>query len=473
MAGIGFRLNKLLRSEDLTSKLGGAAASVLLSTGPWLCTILSIASISMIAHGKTDPSMQNVFRILINYTYVASLIGFSFVEMVSTRYIADAIYLRKERIIPSLYTLLTVGVFIFSAALAALFLSGTDLDWRIRIVTAALLAAVTAVWCAMIYLSACKEHLHITFTFIIGMASAIGFAYLFGNYFALGAQGHLMGFAVGQMGIAVALGYRIFKEFGTGYILPKDYPAFCWNHRVFIAIGVFYAGAIWVDKIIFWISPETGEKVAPMFYKSSAYDTGLFLSYLFVVPSMAYFMVQMETAFYSSYRRFFSMIENKAPLHLIDEGRKDLVRTLRRTIFGMVIFQGFVTTLALIFSEHLVKWIGIPALFGTVFRYGLIASAVHVFLLFTNILTLYFDLPRVVARNYFIFFLLNGVFAYLSTRMDYRFHGLGYVLAAWISLLVSVLSLNRIMKDLKFVIFMKQPMTKTAMSLESEGFNLK
>ena len=110
MAGIGFQLSKLLNSSDVTSKIKGATASVFLSSGPWLCTILSIAIISLVMRDRIDIVEQQLFRIIINYTYVVSLIGFGLIEMATTRYVADVLYLSQEKIIPTLFAGLSCGI---------------------------------------------------------------------------------------------------------------------------------------------------------------------------------------------------------------------------------------------------------------------------------------------------------------------------------------------------------------------------
>ena len=53
---------------------------MIISSGPWLCTILSIAIISVLGGPSENPLDHQVFRIIINYTYAGSLIGFALLE---------------------------------------------------------------------------------------------------------------------------------------------------------------------------------------------------------------------------------------------------------------------------------------------------------------------------------------------------------------------------------------------------------
>lgn len=459
MAGIGFRLVKLLRSDDVYQKLGGAVASIFLSSGPWLCTILSIAMISIISSPNIDPIEHQKFRIIINYTYVCSLVLFSLLEMVTTRYLADAIYLRQEKVIPTLYCWLVAGLLAVTTLIAGVFYSIANLDWKIVAVSCLLLSSVTLIWCAMIFLSACKDYAQITFAFVIGMVTSVAGSWFLGAYLELGMMGQLLGFTLGQVIIATLLSYRVFSEFGIGFLNPSDYLQYYSHKRVFTFVGLFYALAIWTDKVIFWLSPQTSERVAYLFYKSSAYDTGIFLAYLSVVPSTAFFLVQMETRFYLGYRKYLSLMDNKAPLRLIEKRRVEIIEILRSDVVRLLVFQSFLTIPALVLAPEILQELNLPIIYSTVVRYGLIGSALHIFLLFCNIIILYFDLPWVVIKNYLAFLILNTVFSLITTFMDSRFHGLGYATASLVALIISVISLNSVLKQATFLIFIRQPLS--------------
>ena len=49
MAGIGFKLQKYFYKDDLVENAKGTLYSVLISSGPWLISVLTIAFISLYA----------------------------------------------------------------------------------------------------------------------------------------------------------------------------------------------------------------------------------------------------------------------------------------------------------------------------------------------------------------------------------------------------------------------------------------
>jgi Putative exopolysaccharide Exporter (EPS-E) len=92
----------------------------------------------------------------------------------------------------------------------------------------------------------------------------------------------------------------------------------------------------------------------------------------------------------------------------------------------------------------------------------------------TNILMLYFDLPRIVAKNYGTFFAFSGIFAFVSTKLGFAYYGMGYALATLVALLMSVWDLNRAMKGMNFLVFMKQPVQPVeTVSLDLDSVSLK
>jgi len=69
MAGIGFRLNKYFSDDSSVSRVKGAFYSIVLSSGPWLISILSIAIISLYARQWLVGKELLVFKSIISYTY--------------------------------------------------------------------------------------------------------------------------------------------------------------------------------------------------------------------------------------------------------------------------------------------------------------------------------------------------------------------------------------------------------------------
>ena len=92
MAGIGFELRRLTQRDDLMGVVQGYLHSALVSSGPWLFTVLSIAAINMFSGSWASLSELADFRIAIIYSFSFSLVLTGPVMLVATRYLADQIY---------------------------------------------------------------------------------------------------------------------------------------------------------------------------------------------------------------------------------------------------------------------------------------------------------------------------------------------------------------------------------------------
>ena len=91
MAGIGFRLEKILSKNSYLNLLEGYAFSAIVSAGPILLTIFSIGILSVVTLGQVSMREVMVFRSLVVYIYAASLITSSPAQMIITRYLSDRI----------------------------------------------------------------------------------------------------------------------------------------------------------------------------------------------------------------------------------------------------------------------------------------------------------------------------------------------------------------------------------------------
>ncbi|MGC8001539.1 exopolysaccharide Pel transporter PelG, partial [Salmonella enterica] len=68
-----------------------------------------------------------------------------------------------------------------------------------------------------------------------------------------------------------------------------------------MAIGLLYNTAIWIDKAMFWYTPETSQAIIGPLRASVIYDLPVFLAYLSIIPGMAIFLLRMETDFVEDY----------------------------------------------------------------------------------------------------------------------------------------------------------------------------
>lgn len=455
MAGIGFRLQTLFSDGNLVKNVRGSLYSIIIATGPWLISILSIALVSAMAQRNLTNHDLMLFKCIISYTYALSLIIFGVVEMPLTRYLADQLFRADHSTFKSVVlSIISVYLVIAIPLTILLYYFAPGLSFISTISCMAFLISVLITWTAMIFLSAAKHYHPIVIGFVGGGALSYLLAIFFGN--RLGLQGYIFGYTLGQIFLSMSLLSSVFNEFKTHNYISMSFLHYYKKFQKLIFVGVFYYLGIWIDKFIFWFGPES-QKIQDIFYTNQFYDTAMFLSYLTIIPAMTIFLVQIETSFSKAYHYYYQAIENKYNYAVINETLSDIIKSIQKGCLNLLKMQVFLTILAWYFSEEIIGVLRLPSLMTPIFRYGVLASLMQVLLLLTNIVLLYFLENTKVLIHYGIFLFLNASLTYLSTKMGYEFYGAGYFLSALITFIVSFINLNKTLGKLNFQTFMQQP----------------
>jgi polysaccharide biosynthesis protein PelG len=455
MAGIGFRLQSLFSDGNIVKNVRGSLYSLIIATGPWLISIISIALVSSMAQRNLSNHDLMLFKCIISYTYALSLILFGIVEMPLTRYLADQLFRADHSTFKSVVLSMVSVYLIIAIPLTILlyyFAPGLSLISIISCMT--FLISVLITWTAMIFLSAAKHYHPIIISFVGGGALSYFLATFLGK--KLGFEGYVFGYTLGQIFLSMSLLSSVFNEFRTHNYISMSFLHYYKRFQKLILVGVFYYLGIWVDKFIFWFGPES-QKIQDIFHTNQFYDTAMFLSYLTIIPAMTIFLVQIETNFAKAYHYYYQAIENKFNYAVINETLSDIIKSIQRGSINLLKVQVFLSILAWYFSGEIIELLSLPSLMIPIFRYGVLASLMQVLLLLTNIVLLYFLENTKVLFHYGLFLFLNASLTYISTKMGYQYYGAGYFVSALITFSVSFVNLNRTLDKLNFKTFMQQP----------------
>ncbi|MBP9674423.1 MAG: exopolysaccharide Pel transporter PelG [Bacteriovoracaceae bacterium] len=456
MAGIGFRLEAFFSKKDVIGTMKGGLYALFISSGPWIISILTIALLSKVAYRHLSYRDLLLLQGIVSYTISFSLLFFGIIEMPLTRYLADRLYLKDEIVLRPLYLgVLTWGGVIL-CLMGYLFYSFFDFPFYFTVIILTFLFSIYAVWLSMIFLSAGKNYIHITWSFVLGGVSIL----LLGKY--LGPKWHLEGYvtslAIGYGLIAIMLGVQVFRDFPKKTYFPLDFFSYFSKYRPILFAGFFYYCAIWVDKYIFWYSHE-GEHIYRFFYTHFNYNSAMFFSYITIIPSMAFFLVKVETDFFKKYLYYFTAVERKSDLYVLQGCVDEMVLSLRRTIISMIRMQVFVSVVIIYFTPEIFRILDLSFLMIPIFRYGVIGAFLQVLFMVANIIMLYFELYKEVFSHYLFFFLSNALFAFISLKLGSQYHGLGYTLSAFFTFVFSYYNLNKKIAMVNYRTFMGQPIT--------------
>jgi uncharacterized membrane protein len=454
MAGIGFRLEKILSKDSYTNLLEGYAYSAIVSAGPLLFTIFSIAALMVVMPGRVGMHEIMVFRTLVVYIFGFSLITTSFAQMIITRYISDRIFLGDYKaIVPAFMGIVTISL-VVHALLGYAAASRLELDTGVEITAAILFLNVGIVWIAMIVLSAAKEFTWVAKSFAAGSFVSVAAGYYLGG--RIGLMGLLSGFTIGQVLLMVLLVVQIFTEFDYRNRMEFYFLAYFKKFTGLAFIATFYNFGIWVDKFVFWFSGGTGEHIHAFLYASTVYDVPVFVAYLLVVPSLAMFTIRVETDFYIQYRKYFLSILNKHPLSAIEDRRRNIIKSLKLGMGRLVVMQGTISMFGLFLAPKLYASLGMSSMNLGVLQIAIVATFLQILLLTLLIMMLYFDFRTDALAISALFAAGNLVLSLVSVKAGFSWYGYGYFGSCLLALTAGYLLFSYRMKRLLYYTFVSQ-----------------
>ncbi|OVE81947.1 hypothetical protein BVY04_02025 [bacterium M21] len=464
MAGIGFRIRKLIDKDDYASALRGYILGAFVSSGPFLTITLTIGVLTAVISQEVTGEALGVFRVTLVYVYALSLLSVGLLQMNVTRYVADLVYLEEnEKILPTLFSSLVLfsvfntclGMFVFG------YLVDLGLEYAIR--ATILMVLVANIWLLMIFITASRQYTVIAVGFVVGGIAAILIGQMLGKH--AGLSGYLQGYAIGQGTIFIVLLAVMIRSFPCSSL-------FNWkvlhSYRLFpdlFILGVIINVGMWADKAVIWTS-EMGAETAGFFRYFDPYDSSVFVAYLTTIPAMTYFLIQVETDIYVQYRHLFSLITSHHGLAEIEEAREELGAVMYRGFVTLIKIQFSITGACLLLATPLMKMFHMGSLQWGIFRISLIGSMLLVCMHLILTAMLYIEQRRqalIVAGTYLVG---NFVFSLITVKLGFPYLGYGFTLAALIAFILGFFYIKRGIDDLLYVTLACQPIPEATVEDE-------
>jgi uncharacterized membrane protein len=451
MAGIGFALRRLAQRDSFGSSVQAYGYALMISGGPWMFTVAALAGAGWFSRELLTIEAQPRFSIIIIYNFAASLVAAGPLVLVATRDLADRIYAKNVADVP---TLLFGALGTISAVLAVTGLAFWgwvgDLTVGERAVAYANLLIVGGIWIASAFLSATKSFVAVSVSFAVGMGLALLLSGPLGA--RLGAVGILLAMTIG---LAVVL-YSLLACILAIYPDPVAGPALFWaglrRYWEYAVAGLAYNAATWVDKWIMWLSPDHTTFIGGL-PAHPAYDAAMFLAILSALPSMALFLIAIETRFYEIYLEFYHGIAAHATLAQLKALHRKLVAGLTEGIRSIAILQAVICYTGVVAAPVLIDLLGGGLEMIPIFRLGLLGAMFHALLLFALVVMSYFDLRRPLLAVCVLFFVSNAAFTWISVVAGPSYSGYGYFASALVTTLFAYVLAARNIKQLLYVTF--------------------
>ncbi|OGS17209.1 MAG: hypothetical protein A2234_03770 [Elusimicrobia bacterium RIFOXYA2_FULL_58_8] len=454
MAGIGFELSKILKGSRLSSLLRAYGYSMVIASGPWLISIVSVLLTGYIAKPFIKDSAQiTQFQVSITYLIAFSLIFTGHLQLYYTRYIADRIYETDySRILPN-----TLGVILFVMGLFAVLLypvfiySFRNVSAMFALFFILTLGIMGSIWILNTLLTGIKNYKYVTFSFLFAYLVTIVCTYYLAKY---GLKGLMAAYFTGQTLLFFMLLAAIIRAFPSTRLVEFDFLRMNRLYPIIMATGIIYNLAIWVDKFIFWYHPETGDNVIGPLRNSIIYDLPIFLSYLAIAPGMSVMFLRLETDFVDAYDGYFTAVNSGENLRRIYNRNSELALAARLLLTEVLRLQTIVTIVLLMLSEKIFDFFQFPKIYLPLFYIDLIGTQMQ--LLFISILSILFYLNRQMETLALtsLLLILNIALSYLSIQLGPFFHGYGFTLSFFIVSVSGILFLNRVMRRINYETFM-------------------
>lgn len=454
MAGIGFELRQILKKNTLFSILEAYGLAGVVSSGPWVLSIVALMIIGLLSIGKVAP--QNIvieFLVIVTYLMASSLILSGVFQLMLTRFISDQLYQAKEAsVTPNLLGCLVITT-LLSLLLGVVILSFSALEPIVKVVILTTFIILCNLWLIIIFLSGMKLYYRIFFTLFGGYGLMILSSIFLPPSSLLG---FLLIFGVCQAIITFIFLFFVLRYYPSDRLVSFEFL----NHKkIFISLifcGLIYNLGVWVDKFVFWFNPEVSFKVIDIFYASYIYDLPIFIAYLAIIPGMAVFMMHMETDFSESCEKFYNAVREGGTLQSIYLLKDKMVMDCRNSIYQIFKVQGITLALLLLWSKDILAALNIDMAYLHLLYIDLVGVSLQVLVM--AILNVMFYLDKRYQALILVSFVavMNLSLTQLTIVLGPEYYGYGFAVTMLFASLIGLVQLNSQFDRLEYNTFMLQ-----------------
>lgn len=454
MAGIGFELRKILSKKGYIRLLEAYLYAGVISSGPWLISIVGIALIGILSLGLVVPKVfLQQFQVSVTYLFVFSLILSGVFQFSYVRYIADRLFERRtELVLPTFAATILVLTFA-SAAIGAIVFFGffPEASMLYRILMISSFVVLCNTWIAVIFLTGMKKHKEIAWIFLLSYTLLALLSLALSEY---GLDGLLGGFWFGQVLLFTGLLRLIVSNYPSRTLFSPDFFRRIGEYRKLVLVGFIFNLGIWIDKIMFWFYVPTSEHLIGLFRFSPIYDFPIAVAYLSIFPGMAAFLLRIETDFVEYYQKFYDAVRDGGTLDHIQEMRNEMVWSIQQGVLEIIKIQLLAMLCFFAAGGYVLDLMGIPRLHHPLLYIDLVSVSLHVVMVGLLSVFFYLDAQTTVLKLSALLLVLNALLTAVSLHLGPFFYGYGFAVALLTVSTIALHDLNRRLDRLEYITFM-------------------
>lgn len=454
MAGVGITLRKFTEDSSLHGLIRANLYSGVMSSGSWILSISSLLLIYFyvtLEFGATLFSIQ--FIVCVTYLTSASLILSSVFQQITIRYVADQIYIdKRENIAGALFAVSLVLCFIsasFAIGACYLFIPKESLTIKIILISGFVTLNNLAIFSNA--LSGLKDYGNIVFSFFIANGLIIFLAYYL-YWFYL--PGLLSAFLIGQVVLVAIFWVETLNHFPSRTIFDFKVFKYFKDKKLLVLSSIMIQLSFWIDKYIFWLSPNVSTKLLGKLGASPIYDLPMFIAFVTMIPGIAVFFYQVETHFARFYHRYYDAINKGATIDEIELKHSQQVSSARDALFVVMVIQAIIGTSVIYFAPDILRILGIAPISVFLLRIDALSTFFVVMFLATINLLYYLARIKAVAIITSFYFITNMGLTYLSLILGPPWFGYGLLASTFLSVILAICFLNHAFKYQTYETFM-------------------
>jgi len=457
MAGIGFELRKILKEDRLLSLGKVYGYSAILSSGPWVVSIVAIILVGFINLANLgEHSDAFKFQVVITYAIAlaSSLIITGIFQLPFTRYVADLIFAKREdEILPSYFGALFLAWGIGLPLVIPFYIwvfEGQSFVFLIGVTSTFLV--LCGVWISSILAASLKYYNGVVWAYFVSYALIVIMSYYFGDTIEF----LIYIFFIGNAVLFAILMTLIIKSYNSSIFIKLDFfleKNFYWTLGI---AGLAYNLGAWVDKFIFWYHPATGHVVIGKLNASIVYDMPIFLAYLSILPGMAIFFYRLESDFAEKYDLYYDAVRSGGTLWHIKQYKNDMIDVIRQALHEILMIQGIINIILFLSAPTVFDLLKIPQLYLGLLYILTIGAMLQISFMSVLAILYYLDRKKVAMWLCIAFFVSNAVFTWVSIDMGPAMFGYGYTVSLLLVFLASLVVIRNEMNRLDYETFMLQ-----------------
>ena len=179
----------------------------------------------------------------------------------------------------------------------------------------------------------------------------------------------------------------------------------------------------------------------------------MFISSLVIIPSLAAFVMKLETDFFDRYQHYYATIKSHGTIGQIEASRARLASYTLDNLTLITVAQVGICAVLILSAPAIVEALNLQFRQIAILRFGALGAVFQFIFIASTSILLFFDRRRLYLAMQVLFFVLNLVLTMITLELSEDYYGVGYFLACLASSLAALVLADRTFANLNFLTF--------------------